>query len=314
MQRSVIISSVFHAAVIAYAYFGLPDLFASRQPMMNAPIPIEVMTIGEVSKAPPKKEEPKPEPPKPEAKPEPPKPEPPKPEPPKQAAPTPPPPPPPQVAALPPEPPKPDPKPAAKPAPEPIPIPEVKPAPKPQPKPVEEAKPAPPPVIDAPKPKPKPKQPEFDPNRLAALLDKKKQQPTPPAQPEEKRAPAVENIQIKRPTPSSTLATSAQPTISELDFIRRQFLECWSVPGGVRDIQSMRVTIRIQVGSDGAQIGPPEIVKRVGAGFGNEQFYRTFEESALRAVRICNPLKLPPGDPGRWHDLEFTFDPKDMLG
>ena len=80
----------------------------------------------------------------------------------------------------------------------------------------------------------------------------------------------------------------------------------------------MRVTIRVELDRDGTLARPPVIVERVGRDAADPAFFRTFEESALRAVRACtdpeNPLQLPPGEAGKWRDLEFTFDPRDMLG
>ncbi|MGB8275484.1 MAG: energy transducer TonB, partial [Alphaproteobacteria bacterium] len=74
MHRASVFSALMHVAILLFAYFGLPH-FASLPPMVDYPVPVEIVTIAEKTNAPP----PKPEPPKPEeAKPEPPPPEPPK--------------------------------------------------------------------------------------------------------------------------------------------------------------------------------------------------------------------------------------------
>ena len=44
-----------------------------------------------------------------------------------------------------------------------------------------------------------------------------------------------------------------------------------------------------------------------------QKFYKILAESALRAVRICQPLKVPPTGYERWKDLQLNFDPTEML-
>ena len=44
-----------------------------------------------------------------------------------------------------------------------------------------------------------------------------------------------------------------------------------------------------------------------------QSFYKILAESALRAVRICQPLKVPPTGYERGKDLQLNFDPTEML-
>ena len=341
MQISFAISATFHVGILVIAYWGVPVLFTPPA-AMPAPIPVELVMIDEVTtpKVKDESEPPKPQP-KPEvkAKPEPAKPPPPKaPLPPskpiaKPDLPALPPPPLPQeteVAELQLEPsplPKPkklEPKPKeiepskleTKPLPEP-PKPMAKPAPKPVTKPVTKPKKK---LVQrlAPRPLARPQaEAKFDPNRISALLDKTPQKKSPPPPTEaEKKKRTIDDIKIKSRAQPVKLASA--PTISEIDFIRRQLLDCWYPPGGAKDLQDMRVTIRVELNSDGTLVHPPVVVDRIGRGTTGEAFFRTFEESALRAVRACtdpkDPLQLPPGEANKWRDLEFTFDPRDMLG
>ena len=209
----------------------------------------------------------------------------------------------------------PQPAPAARPAPEP-PRPEAKPPPRPLAKPARMARRAARGSAPLPRARPATKA-AFDPDRISALLDKTPRQAPPAPQPrQEAKKRSVDDIEIESRAPARALASA--PTISELDFIRRQLLDCWYLPGGAKDLRNMRVTIRVELDRDGTLARPPAIVERVGRDAGDPAFFRTFEESALRAVRACTdpekPLQLPPGEAGKWRDLEFTFDPRDMLG
>ena len=42
-------------------------------------------------------------------------------------------------------------------------------------------------------------------------------------------------------------------------------------------------------------------------------FYKDLAESALRAVRLCQPLRVPTTGHDRWKDLQLNFDANEML-
>ena len=42
-------------------------------------------------------------------------------------------------------------------------------------------------------------------------------------------------------------------------------------------------------------------------------FYKVLAESALRAVRLCQPLKVPPTGYDKWKELQLNFNPTEML-
>ena len=42
MRRALIISALFHAAIVAIVYFGLPDLF-KPEPVVSVPVAVEVV-------------------------------------------------------------------------------------------------------------------------------------------------------------------------------------------------------------------------------------------------------------------------------
>jgi outer membrane biosynthesis protein TonB len=308
-------SAIFHAAVMALAYWGLPW----RDPINLESVAIPVTLVQQIDERttaqrreepkpqpkpePPKPEPPKPEPPKPEPpKPEPPKPEPPKPEPPPPPAPPPPPPPPPPPRGEP----KPEPKTEVKPqevAEIPVPKPEAKvEPPKPEP-----PKPQPPQQVVRP-PEPEPKKERYDFNKLAVLLDKTK--PKPQSEETDKRSRSQQAPAASAAPSAASLAD--QLTMSEKDAIRAQIERCWSFDPGARDAQKLRVTVRFSLLPDGSVRGIPEIVDRARM---NDPYFRAFAESAVRAVQKCSPLRdLPSRKYESWRDVELTFDPKEMLG
>lgn len=218
-------------------------------------------------------------------------------------------------AALPPEPqaapaPEPEPAPPAAapeptPAPEPMPVPktEAPEAPKLAEKPKNEAK-------EEPRAKPQPKAEEqktFDAARIAALLNK--------LPPKEDQADAEgEAVPLEggpQQTEGAGLATDL--SLSEIDALRAQMQRCWSIQAGAANAEDLIVTVRIWLNPDGSLGRAPEVLEQARLALG-DQYFRVAAEAALRAVRLCQPYKLPPEKYSSWREIEMRFDPRQMLG
>lgn len=294
MRQALLYSATLHIAVILVAYFGLPSLFAPPR-IEDAPMTVDLVSLEEVIK--PKKA---PKPPKP------------KPPPPAKLPPPPPP------AALPEPPP-----PVAAPVPEPPPPPLAKPEPKPKPKPKPVAKPKPepkpvpkPPVRSAeevPKPKPKPKREKVD--SMQALLKnlaKRKEELERRKKTESDTKPADEP---ETPERHALSAISQQLQIQKLTaMVKRQVAPCWSIPGGVKDADIIKVAVQIRLNTDGTLRGAPRVVDA--SRMQKDQSFRVIAESAVRALLNprCRPLRLPYDEYEIWKDITFNFDPGEALG
>ncbi|MFP6696049.1 MAG: cell envelope integrity protein TolA, partial [Alphaproteobacteria bacterium] len=115
-----------------------------------------------------------------------------------------------------------------------------------------------------------------------------------------------------QPNSSQNQYRSQPMTMSEIDAIRYQIQQCWSIPAGARDAENLVVRIKVFLNSDGSLSKAPEIVGGNGA---SDPFYRTAAESARRAILKCSPLKnLPAAKYARWREITLTFNPRDMLG
>jgi hypothetical protein len=258
----------------------------------DSPIPVEIVTIADKTTQRPQERPPEPPRPKP-------------PEPPQEAKPAPTPPPP-----TPPQPAPPQPQAEAKPTPPPEKLPEPKAEPIPDPKKVEPAKaPEPPPqrFADAkPQKKPAPTRDDFVANLLKDVAPKKTTSDTPTPQPTKNAAPPP-------PAPPKATAIAEQLTMSEVDAIRRQYIQCWSPPTGARNARDLVVSIHVELNPDGSvRRADYADMSRM-----SDPFYRAAAESALRAVLNprCNPLKdLPVSKYDVWRSVTINFDPRDMLG
>lgn len=349
MKRPLIASLLFHLTFLGLLLLGLPrssGLPPVEEPIAveivgiaTAPeIPDEPPTPApaEAAPLPPRvAATPAPPPPPPPARPTPEpvvEPEPPAPEPipePLVAAEPPPPPPPPPPAPTPPPEPEPAPVEAAPPPPPPArpvarpqrPVQQAQPEPEPTPEPPPPAPPVPE-VAARPEPPPPPAPPPqetaraeepppdvtADEDDFAALLRSVEQQARRVEAPEARQGTG--SADVARPVPpAASVAETVSLSASELSAIRRQIERCWNVPVGVPGIETMRVSLRIQLEADGS-VRAVDIEDR--SRFEQDPRFRTVAESARRAVLSCR-LTLPAEKYVVWRDMVLTFSPGDAL-
>ncbi|MDB5507604.1 MAG: TolA protein [Hyphomicrobiales bacterium] len=262
-----------------------------------------------------------------------------------------------RVAALPqPEPVKPEPvKPEPPLPPLPTPRPPLKAEPeKPEPpKEAEAIEPPKPPVrpreepkkVEAPTPPkapPKPREPPRpDPSQIAKLLEQKKAEDAP--KPASKPKSGDESSDRPRPDPAAIAkllsreasqqkpstgrainqtasigtATANAPKMSpslwgQLDgLLQDQYKQCWSYLG-LSSGQRYIPQIKVEYNRTGALVGTPALLNPP-----SDPALRSLAESALRAVRRCDPLKIPAQYAPyfeQWRARILRFDPEEMQG
>lgn len=140
---------------------------------------------------------------------------------------------------------------------------------------------------------------KFDLDRIqAALLDK--------------RAPQRQAVTgtLVNPTPSLGVPTATAPELSqsEIDALRAQLMACWNPPVGVAEAKDLIVIVRFGLNRDGSVSGEPTVVNH-----GSNALFQIAAESATRAVRRCQPFRLPVSKYEAWRDVEVKFDPNDMF-
>ena len=140
-----------------------------------------------------------------------------------------------------------------------------------------------------------------DTNQIAALIDKAK---------EVEAIEKKENKKITQSSKKNSFATGL--TLSEEDALRAQIFGCWSVPLGLPYDQDLLVRIKLNLKKDGT-IMKSEILDHERMNRPGQKFYKVLAESALRAVRLCQPLKVPPTGYEKWKNLQLNFNPTEML-
>ena len=101
-------------------------------------------------------------------------------------------------------------------------------------------------------------------------------------------------------------------SLSEEDALRAQIFGCWSVPLGLPYDKDLLVRIKLELKKDGT-IMKSEILDHERMNKPSQKFYKILAESALRAVRLCQPLKVPPTGYEKWKNIQLNFDPTEML-
>ena len=139
-------------------------------------------------------------------------------------------------------------------------------------------------------------------NEIAALIDKAKE--------EKALKEAQENKQLTQSNVKNTFATGL--SLSEEDALRAQIFGCWSVPLGLPYDKDLLVRLKLELKKDGT-ILKSEIIDHQRMNMPGQKFYKILAESALRAVRLCQPLKVPPTGYEKWKNIQLNFDPTEML-
>ena len=140
-----------------------------------------------------------------------------------------------------------------------------------------------------------------DTNQIAALIDKAK---------EIEAVKQKETDKVTQSTRKNSFATGL--TLSQEDALRAQIFGCWSVPLGLPYDVDLLVRIKLKLKKDGT-IMKSEILDHQRMNRPGQKFYKVLAESALRAVRLCQPLKVPPTGYDKWKELQLNFNPTEML-
>ena len=141
----------------------------------------------------------------------------------------------------------------------------------------------------------------FDPNSIAALIDKSK----------------VESAETLKKTDKITQDQDRNIektglSLSEEDALKAQIFGCWSIPLGLPYNENLLVRIKLELKPDGSVISS-EILDHARMNKPGQGFYKVLAESALRAIKLCQPLRVPSTGYERWKDLQLNFDAREML-
>ncbi|MEQ1652820.1 MAG: cell envelope integrity protein TolA [Hyphomicrobium sp.] len=160
---------------------------------------------------------------------------------------------------------------------------------------------------------------KFDANKLAALIgkapDDAQQKALLDKDPKKKGQQAVGTSKTATATGQEAgTATGTDTVLSAREqdllkgMIKSQLAQCWRLPGAGGGSEIPAVRLRWQLQPDGSLNGEPTVENAPGDPLGHAA-----AEAALRAVRGCQPFKLPAESSEGWRDIEWVFDPRQMM-
>ena len=141
----------------------------------------------------------------------------------------------------------------------------------------------------------------FDSNSIAALIDKSKVESAETT----KKIDKITQNQDKS-------VVSRGLSLNEEDALKAQIFGCWSIPLGLPYNENLLVRIKLQLKPDGSIIRT-EILDHARMNKPGQGFYKVLAESALRAIKLCQPLRVPTKGYERWKELQLNFDAREML-
>ena len=141
----------------------------------------------------------------------------------------------------------------------------------------------------------------FDPSDIAALIDKSKTES------------AETNKKLDKITQDQDKEMDfGGLTLSEEDALKAQIFGCWSIPLGLPFNEDLLVRIKLQLEPDGSII-KTEILDHARMNRPGQGFYKVLAESSLRAIKLCQPLRVPSTGYERWKDMQLNFDAREVL-
>ena len=141
----------------------------------------------------------------------------------------------------------------------------------------------------------------FDPSNIAALIDKSK----------EEKGETTKKLDKLTQSQDKTVDLKGL-SLSEEDALKAQIFGCWSIPLGLPYNENLLVRIKLQLKPDGSII-KSEILDHARMNKPGQGFYKVLAESALRAIKLCQPLRVPTKGYERWKELQLNFDAREML-
>jgi hypothetical protein len=165
--------------------------------------------------------------------------------------------------------------------------------------------------VDSPPDRPKEPAPEkprpqrnFDPNSIAKLIGQAKTSSPAPTQTAALTPQGLPHHDA--PHMSMSMASALDAWLTE------SYLNCWTPPPGMPDGDTYVAQIKVVFNPDGSLSGRPILLNPP-----SDRAWRAHAESAMRAVRKCDPLKVPPEYMPffeQWKVETIHFDPRETQG
>ena len=109
----------------------------------------------------------------------------------------------------------------------------------------------------------------------------------------------------------NTSSNSSPLSAADIDVVKTQIYGCWSIPLGLPYNDDLVVKVKIKLRKDGSVEKTQVLNKHE---FNGKAYYDVLADSALRAIKLCEPFKLPDSSYDTWKEIVLNFEPKAALG
>ncbi|MEG9884249.1 MAG: hypothetical protein V6Z86_06470 [Hyphomicrobiales bacterium] len=144
----------------------------------------------------------------------------------------------------------------------------------------------------------------FNPDEIAALLNKLPDQPKTLSETGESKTEAA-----REPNHETVNDDKSVITVNELEGLKRQIGRCWAPPSGLTVTPDLVVRLRVRMEPDGSVSRLPDVLNTDPA----PQFPAA-ASAAVAAVMACQPYDMPREKYAFWHEMILNFDPSHMYG
>ena len=155
-----------------------------------------------------------------------------------------------------------------------------------------------------PAPKPQPPSRNYDPNAIAKLIGSK---PSPPS------SVATQTGATPQGLPHHDAPRMSVSMTSALDaWLTESYLNCWTPPPTMPEGDAYVAQIKVIFNADGSLSARPVLLNPP-----TDPAWRAYAESAMRAVKKCDPLRVPAQYApyfDEWKIETIHFDPRETQG
>ena len=154
------------------------------------------------------------------------------------------------------------------------------------------------------------KKKEFDPGKIAALLDKtpEKRGAPPPSAATTNPATKAKGATAGAPEGQDSQLTASQRSMIGV-MVRSRVAQCWNIDGGLEGMNKVVVEVDLRLDESGRLSGNPRVTNS-----NSSPLFRQLADSALRALKQCEPYDLPAElYKGGWDHMVLEFDPSRMV-
>jgi len=127
-----------------------------------------------------------------------------------------------------------------------------------------------------------------------------------------KTTSAIDLIIKKKSEIKEETKKNSNLSLAEEDTLKAQIYGCWSIPLGLPFNEDLLVRIKLKLNRDGS-VAKTEILDHARMNKPGQGFYKVLVESVLRAIKLCQPLKVPSEGYDNWKELILNFDARELL-